>query len=199
MGEVHDFGDPGVASGVVLAGESHPDREPDAYAVQRVLQTIRDFLPCLGLRSRGDGVNRLSLRLPNGSRVVALPGGEKATRSYSKVSLVIIDEASMVPDPVHDSVSPTMATTNGDLLVVSTPMGKRGAFTGRGRMAAMTGSECWVRRVKPTPGRISAEFLAAERRIRGDHFMGRSTDANSSTGIRICSARKGCRVCFRKT
>jgi len=138
-----------------------------------LLQKIRDFVPGLGIegRLRGDGINRMSLKLPNGSRIVALPGGEKPTRSYSKVSMVIIDEAAMVADPVHDAVSPTLATTNGDLLLLSTPRGKRGAFY----RAWEFGGADWERVFGPVDdasarGRISREFLELERRLRGEDY-----------------------------
>ena len=136
-----------------------------------LLEKIRAFLPALGIAARGDGVNRQSVKLPNGSKIVALPGGEKPTRSYSRVSLVVIDEAAMVPDPVHDSVSPTLATTNGVLMLVSTPMGKRGAFY----RAWQFGGDEWHRVFGPVdeakPGRIGREHLELERRRGGDDFF----------------------------
>ena len=138
-----------------------------------LLQKIRrGFLPMLGIGSaRGDGVNRLSLKLPNGSRIIALPGGQRPARSHSKVAMVIIDEAAMVADPVHDAVAPTLARTNGDLMLVSTPMGKRGAFY---RAWEFGGAE-WERVFGPVgdegSGRISAEFLELERRRGGADFF----------------------------
>jgi len=85
--------------------------------------------------------------------------------------LVIIDEASIVPDPVHDAVAPTLATTNGDLMLVSTPKGKRGAFY----RAWTFGGGDWDRVFGPvevtSPERISREFLEGERRLRGDDYM----------------------------
>jgi hypothetical protein len=136
-----------------------------------VLEKIKAFLPAVGIISRGDGLNRQSVKLPNGSRIIALPGGSKPTRGHSKVALVIIDEAGMVPDPVHDAVAPTLATTDGDLMMLSTPMGKRGAFY----RAWQFGGDDWERVFGPVdeakPGRISAEHLAVERRLRGDDFF----------------------------
>ena len=137
-----------------------------------LLQKIRTFLQLLGIQGtvRGDGVNRLSLKLPNGSRIIALPGGQKPARSYSKAAMVVIDEAAIVPDPVHDAVTPTMSRTNGEVLA-STPMGKRGAFY----RAWTFGGEAWFRVFGPVdvehPGSISREFLDAERARSGaDYF-----------------------------
>jgi hypothetical protein len=138
-----------------------------------LLEKVRGFLPYLGAngRWRGDGVNRISVKLPNGSRIIALPGGDRPMRSYSKVSLVVIDEAAMVPDAVHDAVTPTLGTTNGDLMLLSTPMGKRGAFY---RTWAFGGDE-WERVFGPVdlerPGRIAREHLESERRRGGEDFF----------------------------
>ena len=55
--------------------------------------------------------------------------------------MVIIDEAAMVPDPVHDAITPTLGRTNGELMLLSTPMGKRGAFY----RAWERGGEKWER------------------------------------------------------
>ncbi|HEY4361740.1 MAG TPA: hypothetical protein VGN17_12250 [Bryobacteraceae bacterium] len=47
----------------------------------------------MGTQVRGDGKNSLSLLLPNGSRIVGLPGTEGTVRGFSAVSLMVIDEA----------------------------------------------------------------------------------------------------------
>ena len=78
----------------------------------------------------------------------------------------------MVPDPVFDAVAPTLATTNGDLMLVSTPRGKRGAFY----RAWAFGGEQWHRIHGPvdeslTGGRISLEHLESERLRGGDDFF----------------------------
>ena len=135
-----------------------------------LLIKIRSFLPELGVVSaKGDGVNRLSIKLPNGSRIVALPGGEKPTRSYSKAAMVIVDEAAMVADPVIDAVIPTLARLNGDLTMLSTPRGKRGAFY----RAWKYGGDEWERVFGPvseSDSRISKEYLESERRRGGDDY-----------------------------
>jgi hypothetical protein len=72
------------------------------------------FLPALGIKQRGDGNNRCSLLLPNGSRMVGLPGTEGTIRGYSAASLVVIDEAALVSDEQYK--------------VMSTPRGKRASY-----------------------------------------------------------------------
>jgi hypothetical protein len=77
---------------------------------------------------KGDGYNGLSLEFPNGSRIVGLPGGEGTVRGVSAVSLVIIDEASRVPDEMYEALRPMLAGGPGDLWMMSTPHGKQGFF-----------------------------------------------------------------------
>ena len=75
-----------------------------------------------------DGDKKLEKVLNNGSRVLALPGTEKGVRGFSAPDLIIIDEASRVDDALFYTVSPMLAVRNGDLIVLSTPFGKRGFF-----------------------------------------------------------------------
>jgi hypothetical protein len=64
----------------------------------------------------------------NGSRVVCLPGSEQTVRGFSAVSLLIIDEASIVEDALYQSVRPMLAVSNGRVILLSTPRGRRGFF-----------------------------------------------------------------------
>ncbi|MFN9460102.1 MAG: hypothetical protein ACK6D7_22410, partial [Acidobacteriota bacterium] len=56
-----------------------------------ILEKAREFVAELGLPVRGDGVNRQSLRLPNGSRHNALPSIARTTRVYTLARINIID------------------------------------------------------------------------------------------------------------
>ena len=111
----------------------------------------------LGIRPRGDGDNAVSLLLPNGSRIVGLPGNETTERGFSAVSLLLIDEASWVADSLYKALHPMLATTNGDLWLLSTPCGKRGFFYDEWQH----GGPAWFRISVPATKcpRISAEFL----------------------------------------
>jgi hypothetical protein len=104
------------------------------------------------------------LELANGSRIISLPGSEKTTRGYSAATLVVMDEASRVPDELLASVSPMLATTNGRFIALSTPAGKRGWF-----YEAWTNGQGWERvSVKGVDcPRISKEFLEEERQAFG--------------------------------
>jgi hypothetical protein len=71
---------------------------------------------------------QLTCEFDNGSRIISLPGDEATVRTYSNVQLIVIDEASRVPDDLYYSVRPMLATSNGRLVCLSTPRGKRGFF-----------------------------------------------------------------------
>lgn len=64
----------------------------------------------------------------NGSRIVALPGTERSTRGYSNPALIIIDEAARVLDETYKSMRPMMVGMTTDLVLLTTPFGKRGFF-----------------------------------------------------------------------
>jgi len=38
------------------------------------LQKAEEFVPMLGIEPKGDGANSVSLKFPNGSRIIGLPG-----------------------------------------------------------------------------------------------------------------------------
>ncbi len=127
-----------------------------------LVRKAADMLAMLGIRPRGDGDNGTSLLLPNGSRIVGLPGVEGTVRGFSAVSLLLIDEASRVEDAMYKALRPMLAVGQGDLWLMSTPCGKRGFFY-----------ECWehgaaeewfrVSVTAPECGRIPGAFLEKER------------------------------------
>jgi hypothetical protein len=110
----------------------------------------------------------LQLDLDNGSRIVSLPGEEGTIRGYSGVALLIIDEASRVPDALYLSVRPMIAVSGGRLVCLSTPFGKRGWF-----YEEWTGRRPWTR-VRITADqcpRISRAFLDEEREALGPRWF----------------------------
>jgi hypothetical protein len=106
----------------------------------------------------------LRLELANGSRIISLPGTEGTVRGFAAPALVAVDEASRVEDELLTAVTPMLATsTQGRLLALSTPAGKRGWWY----KAWEDGGDLWERvsvLAKDIP-RISPEFLANERHL----------------------------------
>jgi hypothetical protein len=128
---------------------------------QELGKKLFDAYRALGKPVSADAESRLSLELTNGSRVVCLPGNEATIRGFSGPALVIIDEASRVPDATYHALRPMLAVSQGRLLCLSTPFGQRGWW-----YEAWTKGQDW-RKVLITAeqcSRISAAFLAEERR-----------------------------------
>src|SRR5262249_28098106 len=112
---------------------------------------------------------RSELELANFSRIVCLPCQEETIRGYSHISLLIIDEAARVPDDLYRAVRPMLAVSNGRMICLSTPYGKRGFFYD----AWAKGGDDWARIEIPAQriARISPEFLASERRSLGGSWF----------------------------
>jgi hypothetical protein len=105
--------------------------------------------------------------LANGARILALPGEEKAMHGPT-ADLLVIDEASRVPDAVFHAASPQLSASKGRLVALSTAFAKTGWFyrewtEGQGyRRWSITAYDC---------PRHTREFLAAERRRMGDRWF----------------------------
>ena len=66
--------------------------------------------------------------LDNGAEIYCLPGSNPITvRGYSP-NMVIFDEAAYIKDDVFSALEPSMATTRGSIVMLSTPFGKQGRF-----------------------------------------------------------------------
>jgi hypothetical protein len=128
------------------------------------------FLMQLGIAPRGDGDNAISLLMPNGSRIVGLPGTEGTVRGFSAVSLLLIDEAARVEDAMYKALRPMLAVGKGDLWLMSTPYGRRGFFHDTWEL----GGPEWMRVSVPATecARIDAEFLEEERGAMGRLWFG---------------------------
>ena len=64
----------------------------------------------------------------NHSEIHSLPGNNPDTVRGFSPTLLIIDEAAFVKDDVYVAVEPSLAATNGQMILISTPFGKRGRF-----------------------------------------------------------------------
>jgi len=134
---------------------------PSARQSGEFIRKVKGFVRELGEVPVGDGHNRLSVKLANGSRIVGLPGVEATVRGFSAVSLVVVDEAARVCEAMYTAVRPMLAVKDGELWLLSTPAGQSGYFWD----AWSFGGEVW-RRVQVRAdecARISPEFLEKER------------------------------------
>ena len=143
---------------------------PTARQSGELVRKAAVFLSRLGVRRRGDGDNKISLLLPNGSRIVGLPGTEATDRGFSGVRLLLVDEAARVDDDLYLAMRPVLAVSGGDSWLISTPFGARGFFFHR---AWVEGGPGWNRiRVPATDcPRILPENLARDRIAMGDRWF----------------------------
>jgi hypothetical protein len=141
-----------------------------AVAQRQAMETIRicrDLYGALGRPVPAESENKLSLELSNGSRILSIPSTEETVRGLSSVALLILDEASRIPDALYSAVLPFLAVSDGSLALLSTPWGRRGFF-----FDAYKHRDEWFYREVPGSAckRISPEFLAEQRRKTGDYF-----------------------------
>jgi hypothetical protein len=140
---------------------------PSLRQSQELFRKLQDFYNALESSSLPKATEESALRmeLSNGSRIIALPGKESTIRGFSGVSLLVIDEASRVPDELYQSVRPMLAVSGGRIVLLSTPFGKRGFFyqewaDGQGwQKVKITADQC---------PRIDKEWLEREKAMIGD-------------------------------
>jgi hypothetical protein len=133
---------------------------------QELFRKVKGVYGALGDAVPAVVENALSLELANGSRIVTLPGKEATIRGFSAPDLVIEDEASRVADELHQAIRPMLAVSQGRLVLLSSPFGRRGHFYEMWE----NGGPDWLR-VKITARdvpRIDPAWLEAERAAIGD-------------------------------
>lgn len=98
---------------------------PSQRQSSQLHHTIRKLLREMNITPKVD--NATSTELTNGSRIISLPGSPWTVRGYS-ADIVIVDEAAGVNDEVFAAVSPMLLTTNGTMVILSTPQGQKGFY-----------------------------------------------------------------------
>ncbi len=155
---------------------SRSDRQ-SGLLFQKVMRAYRD----LGRPVRSLKETERMLFLANGSQIWSLPGSIDTLVGFSGVTLLILDEASRVPDNVYRELVPMLAVSQGQLIGLSTPFGRRGWFFEEWRgydeqpRYELNSQEWWQWRVTNPAGwqryrvtatecpRIPPEFLEEER------------------------------------
>lgn len=136
---------------------------PSIRQSSELFKKIAGFYRQLGRPVTSVQETALTLTLENESRIVSLPGTPETIRGFSDPRLVVIDEAAMTSDALFVAVSPMLAMGGGQLVCLSTPLGKRGWFfeqwEGQDSLWSRTKIKAW-----DCP-RISQEFLEEQRRL----------------------------------
>lgn len=112
--------------------------------------------------------NRLSMSVAGGGRVLSLPGSEATIRGVAGVTLLVEDEAARVPDELYAAVRPMLSTTNGRMILASSPWGRRGHF-----WDVWNEGQSWTKTRVPATEvpRISSDFLEQEKRELPRHIF----------------------------
>jgi hypothetical protein len=142
---------------------------PSARQSGEFIRKAAAFVRLLQYPVTGDGDNEISLLLPNGSRIVGLPGNEKTVRGFSKASLIIVDEAARVDDALYLAIRPSLAVSGGTLWLLSTPRGPHGFFYEAWAHGGPEWEKVQVRAEEC--GRIDPEFLEEEKRDMGEEMF----------------------------
>lgn len=140
---------------------------PSARQSAEFVLKARNFLQSIGISTKSDGHNEISILLPNRSRIIGLPSSQDKIRGFSAVSLLLIDEAARVEDTLYSTVRPMLAASDGQLWLMSTPAGRSGFFFREWSSPAQD----WMRLSIPASDcpRIGKRFLDEERRSLSPH------------------------------
>ncbi len=142
---------------------------PSYRQSKELFRKVKDAYAAIPNPSPLAAESSLEMEFANTSRIVALPGKEETIRGFSGVALLIVDEAARVPDALYQAVRPMLAVSGGQLILLSTPFGKRGFF----HQEWTEGGARW-HRVKVTASdcpRISRAWLEQERKTIGDWWF----------------------------
>jgi hypothetical protein len=124
-----------------------------------LFEKVIDIFNAIPDKPTGARVMAGRLELPNGSRIISLPGNEKTVRGLS-ADLVIVDEAAQVPDALFNTVVPMVAARKGRIIALSTPCGKHGFFY----KACQPGSQWTLIKIKAEESkRLTSEALEEAR------------------------------------
>jgi hypothetical protein len=153
---------------------------PGLRQSQELHRKVLAVYRALGKPVAPEAENKLSLELENGSRIICLPGSEATVRGISGVDLLIVEEASRVPQELIFAVRPMLATRpNARIIKMSTPFGTRGDYyetwrhIQQKRTNPATLGETWEYFEVPAElcPRISTEFLEEEKRTMGEWWF----------------------------
>lgn len=136
---------------------------------QELFRKVKQFAVALDIPTEAiERETSLEIALAHGGRIVTLPGKEATIRGFSAVSLLIVDEASRVPDELYRAVRPMLAVSGGRVVLLSSPFGRRGFF----HEEWVNGGPSWQRFEVPATQvpRIPAAFLEEEKRALGPWY-----------------------------
>lgn len=134
---------------------------PSLRQSQELFRKVKEYAELLPRPPDLSEDNKLSWTVRRGGRVAALPGSDATVRGFSAPTLIVEDEAAWVEDDIHAAMRPMLAVSNGRMIVMSTPWGKRGHF-----WELWDAGDGWRKTQVPATSvpRISDAFLKQEKR-----------------------------------
>jgi hypothetical protein len=157
---------------------------PSQRQSQELFRKVQDYYGALSDVCDAVQTSALRIEFANGSRVVVLPAREHTIRGFSAVNLLVIDEASRVPDELYQSSRPMTAVSGGRIVLLSTPFGSRGFYF----QEWVEGGPDW-KRVRVTADqcpRIPPEWLEKERQRIGDWWYSQEYQCNFVDSLTSC-------------
>jgi hypothetical protein len=140
-----------------------PAQRQSAELLRRVVG-LRDRIPGLP-KPVSVAAHKLEFARGEGGRIISLPSSETTIRGYAAVDLLILDEASRIPDATIAAVRPMVAVSGGSIVALSTPAGRRGWYFETWHH----GGDLWEREQVPVTEckRIGQDFLDEEMQALG--------------------------------
>jgi Terminase large subunit, T4likevirus-type, N-terminal len=139
---------------------------PSMRQSNEIYKKTREFLRAADVEVIEE--SQLRLTLENGARVLCLPGTGETVRGFSP-DLVVCDEGAFVQDDLMGAIRPMLVASGGRLVMISSPLGARGAFY----TAWSEGGNDWERYRVPWTEctRLDREWIASERRQLGPYLF----------------------------
>src|SRR3990167_10744184 len=99
---------------------------------KEMLDKIYDYIYTIfpkAIKKSKQHTNKEKITLTNGSliRTKAVGQGGKGARGFT-IDMLIADEAAFMPEDVWPAVTPMLLTTGGDIVLISTPCGRKNFF-----------------------------------------------------------------------
>jgi len=138
------------------------------------------------IKKGSDKPTKHKIQLKNGSTIHCLPTGMSGygIRGYT-IDQLYADEAHFIPEEVWTAVTPMLATTGGDIILLSTPFGREGyffrCFNDDSFTAFHVSTEDVAESRPPEMGKRMKEFLFKEkgrmtRKQYAQEYLGQFTD-----------------------
>lgn len=103
-----------------------------APSLRQSSENFRKILDALNINAIGSEMlesTKLSLMLPNRSRILALPGSQKTIRGFSRPDIIVIDEAAQAADELYEALFPMfLRNPAGQMILASSSWVKGQGF-----------------------------------------------------------------------